>query len=128
MTTTGNTPSGRAAPATGNEQIDTEHRMQLSLVAESLAALANNAEDARELVEQLFTYTQAHFLYEQLLMRRAACADYAGHVREHDRLLGQLSSVRDRTHAGSYAEAAEHLEVHERDLFEHIGSWDQSIA
>jgi len=128
MTTTGNTPSGRAAPATGNEQIDTEHRMQLSLVADSLAALSGEADDARELVEQLVTYTKAHFLYEQLLMRRAACAEYEAHVRDHDRLLGQLGTVRERTHSGSFAEAAERLRVHEHDLFEHIGSWDQSIA
>lgn len=127
MAMTGNPPPGRPVPATGSAQVDAEHRVQVSLVADSLAALSGQAEDASELVEQLFTYTKAHFLYEQLLMRRASSSEYEGHVREHDRLLAQLSTVRERTRSGSYAEAAEHLEVHEQDLLEHIGSWDQSI-
>lgn len=128
MAETGSTPPSRPVPSTGSAQVDAEHRMQLSLVADSLAALTGNAEDARTLVEQLYTYTQAHFLYEQLLIRRAACSDYAGHVQDHDRLLGQLSAVRDRAHAGSYAEAAEHLQIHEHDLLAHIESWDQSLV
>ena len=128
MAETGNPPSSQPIPATGSAQVDAEHRMQLSLVADSLAALSGNAEDARTLVEQLFTYTQAHFLYEQLLMRRAACSDYAAHVQDHDRLMGQLGKVRDRAQAGSYAEAAEHLQAHEHDLLAHIGSWDQTLV
>jgi hemerythrin-like metal-binding protein len=89
--------------------------------------LSGNTESAPELVEQLFTYTQAHFLYEQLLMRRTARPNYAGHVQEHDRLMRQLHTVRDRTRDADYAAAVAQLKAHGEDLIEHISSWDMSI-
>lgn len=117
----------RPAPATGSETIDMEHGVQLGLVEASLTALSGSEESAPELVEQLFTYTQAHFLYEQLLMRRAARPHYAGHVQEHEKLLQQLDTVRDRTRNTEYADAARELKAHEQDLIDHIRDWDMSI-
>lgn len=117
----------RPAPSTGSDTIDAEHGIQLGLVEASLAALSGDTESAPELVEQLFTYTQAHFLYEQLLMRRTARPHYDGHVQEHDRLIQQLHVVRDHTRDTDFAEAAAQLKAHEGDLIEHIRSWDMSI-
>jgi hemerythrin-like metal-binding protein len=117
----------RPAPSTGSDTIDAEHGIQLGLVDAATAALSGNTESAPELVEQLFTYTQAHFLYEQLLMRRTARPNYAGHVQEHDRLMRQLHTVRDRTRDADYAAAVAQLKAHGEDLIEHISSWDMSI-
>lgn len=117
----------RPAPSTGSETIDAEHGIQLGLVDASLSALSGEADDAPALVEQLFTWTEAHFLYEQLLMRRAALPQYEGHVQEHNRLLQQLQTVRDRTRNADYPEAVLALRAHEEDLMEHIRTWDMSI-
>jgi hemerythrin-like metal-binding protein len=117
----------RPAPATGSETIDAEHGIQLGLVEASLSALSSEADDASALVEQLFTWTEAHFLYEQLLMRRAAQPQYEGHVQEHNRLLQQLQTIRDRARKTDFAEAVVELRAHEEDLIEHIRTWDMSI-
>ena len=117
----------RPAPATGSETIDAEHGIQLGLVEASLSALSGDTDSAQNLVEQLFTWTEAHFLYEQLLMRRSAQPHYEGHVQEHNRLMQQLHAVRERTRDTDYAEAASLLRAHEADLIEHISSWDMSL-
>ena len=117
----------RPAPSTGSDTIDAEHGIQLGLVEAAMAALSEDTKAAPELVEQLFTYTQAHFLYEQLLMRRTARPHYEGHVQEHDRLLQQLHTIRDCTRDTEFAEAVAQLRAHEEDLIEHIRSWDMSI-
>ena len=124
---TGSEFPSRPAPTTGHETIDMEHGVQLGLVEASLTALTGSGDEAPELVEQLFTYTQAHFLYEQLLMRRSARPNYEGHVQEHEKLLQQVTTVRDRTRNTDYEGAALELKAHEHDLVEHIRTWDMSV-
>lgn len=83
--------------------------------------------DANELVEQLFTYSQAHFLSEQLLMRLAARSNYEGHAQRHEELMQDLDAVRACVQRGDHAAAATLLRAHERRLLEHIRSWDLSV-
>ena len=125
-----------AAPTTGSPGIDAEHAIQLGLLRAAQAQLdrgddpgqgSDEAANTTELVEQLFTYSEAHFLSEQLLMRLAARPNYEGHVLQHEELMQDLDAVRECTQQGDRAAAAARLRVHEERLLAHIRSWDQSV-
>lgn len=125
-----------AAPATGSPAIDAEHAIQLGLLRAAQAQLDrgddpgqgdDEAASTMELVEQLFTYSQAHFLSEQLLMRLAARPNYEGHVQQHEELMQDLDEVRACVQKGDPAAAATRLRAHEGRLLAHIRSWDQSV-
>ena len=73
MTETSGYPS-RPAPPTGSAATDAEHGIQLGLLDATLSALASDAPDAGELLDQLYAYSEAHFLSVKLLMRMAARA------------------------------------------------------
>jgi hemerythrin len=118
----------RPAPATGSDSVDAEHGIQLGLLDACRTALNRNREGASELMEQLYTYSQAHFLSEQLLMRLAARADYEGHVLEHERLLQQLDGAREKLGQREFSASEDALRLHEEDLINHIRSWDRSIG
>jgi hemerythrin len=117
----------KLVPITGSTAMDAEHGVQLGLLEASLTALSTCADSAPELVDQLITYTQAHFLSEQLLMRLAAPPNYEGHVQEHEYLLQQLDTVRSKLISRDYADAASHLKEHEIHLLQHIRTWDRSV-
>ena len=126
-----------AAPATDSPELDAEHAIQLGLLRAAQAQLARGddpnqgsgeAANATELVEQLFTYSEAHFLSEQLLMRLAARPNYEGHVLQHEELMQDLDAVRECMQKGDRAAAATRLRAHEGRLLAHSRSWDQSVS
>lgn len=117
----------KPAPPTGSDMADAEHGIQLGLLDATITALAEDASSATELLEQLYTYSEAHFLSEQLLMRMAARANYEGHVEEHSGLMQDLDNVRTQVAEGQRDDAHATLEAHQARLLEHIRSWDQSI-
>jgi len=107
--------------------VDAEHGIQLGLLEAAIAAVSDEATSAAEVVDQLFTYTQAHFLSEQLLMRLAAQSNYAGHLEQHEELMLDLDAVRELLKSADLAAATERLKLHEQHLLEHIRSWDRSV-
>jgi hemerythrin-like metal-binding protein len=117
----------KPAPPTGSGTVDAEHGVQLGLLEAALAALADEAASARQLVEQLSVYTQTHFLSEQLLMRLAARSNYEGHLDQHELLMQDLDAVGELLERGDLAGAAARLKAHETQLLEHIRSWDRSV-
>lgn len=126
MSGTSGLPS-RPAPPTGSSTVDAEHGIQLGLLEATSKALANEVEHAEELLEQLYSYTQAHFLSEQLLMRLAARPNYEGHVQQHEELMQDLDAVSELLQGSDHTGAAERLKSHEISLLEHIRSWDLSV-
>lgn len=115
------------APPTGSAATDAEHGIQLGLLDASISALSRNASNAGELVEQLYTYSEAHFLSEQLLLRMSARSNYEGHVEQHGELMQDLQGVRAELQNGRPAAAQSALQDHRERLLEHIRSWDRSI-
>lgn len=78
-------------------------------------------------MEQLHGYTQVHFMSEQLLMRRAARANYDSHIEDHELLMKELDEARDLLVGGDHAGACERLQSHQAHLLGHIRSWDRSV-
>ncbi len=74
---------------------DGEHRVQLALL-KSLCDSMRDAGDGTttsELLEQLISYTEAHFLSEELLMRMKSYDDYEDHVSDHVRIMESLRGL-----------------------------------
>lgn len=117
----------KAAPATGSDDVDAEHGIQLGLLEATQAAVAAHDPGATELMEQLYGYSQAHFMSEELLMRLAAKPNYQGHGEDHENLMQDLDSAQKWLAAGEMDKAAAQLQSHETRLLKHIRSWDRSI-
>jgi hemerythrin len=111
----------------GSDSIDAEHGIQLGLIEAAAAALKSNDHRTMELLEQLYTYSQAHFMSEQLLMRLSAQQNYHGHDREHELLLQELDEICSQAESGDYGAALGLVRAHEKNLLKHIRSWDRSI-
>lgn len=76
--------------------IDAEHHIQLSLT-QTLCDAVNDGADAilvQQILDQLATYSDVHFMSEQLLMRLSGYPDYEAHVLDHDDLIQRLETVK----------------------------------
>jgi len=88
-------PDWDASLAVGNKAMDMEHRIQVSLVQAMEEAIRSSDRDGhlRQVVTQLYDYTSAHFLAENLLMRLQAYPEYEAHSADHDRFVALLEEL-----------------------------------
>lgn len=128
MVTELNPLPSKAPPSVGSDAVDAEHGIQLGLLEAARASLENGATEAAGYLEQLFTYTQAHFMSEQLLMRQSATANFQGHQLEHEILLQQLDELCTLSEKGKSKQALALIETHEKRLLAHIQSWDRTFG
>ncbi len=115
---------------TGVDSMDTEHRLQVSLVnaLEELVRQGKDAELATRTLTQLVDFTNVHFLSEELMMRLYAYPQHDAHKAEHARLTDQVGEIQRRVHAGEQKAALETIETLHRWLAGHIKSMDQAFA
>jgi hemerythrin len=93
-------PSSHGNESTGI--IDAEHRVQIGLVRALCDAirLGADAEQRRQILEQLIEYSAVHFMSEQLLMRLCSYPEYDDHVLDHDHMTEALQAVAAKEVAG----------------------------
>ena len=78
----------------GDEELDREHHIQLTLVGALTAALQHGQPAvARRVAEQLHGYCAAHFAGEELLMEAASYAPLPFHRQEHQNLLAHMVEI-----------------------------------
>lgn len=128
MTTELNPFPSKTPPATGSEAVDNEHGIQLGLLDAARKSLQDDPATAAGFLEQLYTYTAAHFMSEQLLMRQAAQPNFDGHQQEHEVLLQQLDELCSLAASGDSESALKRIEQHEERLLAHIRTWDRSFG
>lgn len=75
----------------GIKEVDAEHLFQVRLLGEMQKAV-DDADRPRALrqLQQLYTYSQAHFASEQVFMRLHSYPGYEKHEREHGELLEEM--------------------------------------
>jgi hemerythrin len=79
----------------GDEELDREHNLQLTLVRALTSALRQDQPAvARCVAEQLHSYSGAHFAGEELLMEAGSYALLATHRQEHQNLLAHMTELR----------------------------------
>ena len=114
----------------GYARLDSEHQFQVALVTAMAYALRGGRprEEVRAILDQLTSFTDMHFMAEQLLMRLYAYPDYAAHQDEHDRLMDALTAMREAFGSGSNAELHAQLDEMHAALLAHIRSSDRALG
>ncbi|MEO8034782.1 MAG: hemerythrin domain-containing protein [Acidobacteriota bacterium] len=109
----------------GLADIEAEHALQYKLLSEAERLLeAREGRAAREVVQQLYAYSEAHFGSEQVLMRLHSYPGYQAHEREHGDLLAALGNLLTSLATGDSAGEAGVLR---RWLTAHIHHADQAF-
>jgi hemerythrin len=109
----------------GIADVEAEHALQFKLLGEAERLLeSDDRTAAREVIEQLHSYSDAHFASEQVLMRLHSYPGYAAHEREHGELLAALQELLANLDADDLSRAAAFLR---RWLTSHIHHADQSF-
>ena len=78
------------------QTVEYEHSIQLNLI-ESLIKMAQGAPShaaAEEILDQFESFSEAHFLAEQLLMRLRAYPEYETHTKQHDLFIESCTLLR----------------------------------
>jgi hemerythrin len=115
---------------TGVGAMDTEHRLQVSLV-NTLEEILRRDQDlaaADRTLDQLVDFSNVHFHSEELMMRLYSYPQYELHAQAHAKLLDQLRSIRERYDRGARGEALEIVTELRGWLVNHIRSMDQAFA
>jgi hemerythrin len=113
----------------GVPEMDGEHELQLEVVRALEASVGSRDRSrALDLLRKLEDITNAHFLAEQLLMRQHAYPAYQAHQQEHDRLIGELATLKSALEEGW--EATPRLDTWSVELWllRHIQSSDRALA
>ena len=109
----------------GIADLEAEHALQYKLLAEAERLLADgDVESARDVIRQLYEYSEAHFGSEQVLMRLHAYPGYQSHEREHGDLLAALATLMAGIGDGTAATSAGALR---RWLTAHIHHADRAF-
>ena len=124
-------PHGRAwdeGIGTGVETMDTEHRLQVSLVnaLEEAIRSGTDAALADRTLHQLVDFTSVHFRSEELMMRLYSYPQLAAHALAHGKLMEYVQRIRDGR--DDDAEALETIRELRGWLVNHVQSMDQSFA
>ena len=113
----------------GISSMETEHRLQMSLIAAFEDALRDgNRILAGRLVEKMTDLAEAHFLAEELLMRLHQYSAFDAHVAEHVRLVEDLRDLTRRYAAGELEPGLEVAARLRDSLSAHIDSSDRALA
>lgn len=78
-----------------NAETDREHEIQLGLLRALCTAAGENRDAAAvaEILDRLISYSEAHFMSEELLMRLKSYDDYEDHVEDHLQMVDTLRSI-----------------------------------
>lgn len=120
----------KPAPSVGIDSLDAEHGVHLGLIGAMERVLIEQREwkVAEKILNQLITYTNGHFMSEQLLMRLHAHPQYDAHLREHDRLFECFDRLSTHLKAGDRRQMLEGIRTLEEDLLQHIETWDRALG
>lgn len=113
-----------------NSQTDHEHEVQLGLLR-ALCKAAGEQGDTTSLgvlLDQLVTYSEAHFTSEELLMRMKSYDDYEDHVDDHNLMLETLQQIAADHAAGKSALVAGKSEQVLGFITNHIATRDRRFA
>ena len=100
------------------QTVDYEHSIQLNLL-ESLVANTRDDQDlgvTQEILDQYISFSEAHYMGEQLLMRLHAYPEYEEHTKQHDQLIESCAALRQALQAGD----SRRLKVGAQQLKDHL--------
>lgn len=120
--------------------IDSEHAVQIDMMDLLSSALdarstasgeggpAENEEDRLRLLEQLVSYTEVHFMSEQLLMRQHSYEGFEAHDAEHSEIMDQLLDILARAEKAPASLDAREVQNLRGLLLNHIATQDRQLS
>lgn len=119
------------APATRDSvSIDKEHQVQIGML-DALCTLIENGDaqaKIQEMLDQLISYSEIHFMSEQLLMRNYAYPEYDDHVHDHEAMVEHLTKIKDSFTSGQKNLVLDTASEMKNFLIGHINSRDQAFT
>lgn len=112
------------------QTVDYEHSIQLNL-AESLVNTARRAQDqgvASDILDQFVSFSEAHFMAEQLLMRLHAYPGYEEHTKQHDLLIESCALLRQTLSDGDLDRFLDGTQQLKDNLLHHMEASDRSLG
>jgi len=110
--------------------IDNEHRIQIGLL-NALYDTVNDKKPASEInqiLNQLTTYSELHFMSEELLMRMYAYPDYDDHVHDHEAMTEFLNDIMKTVTAGQDSLTLKTASDMRQFLVSHISTRDEALS
>jgi hemerythrin len=113
-----------------NDATDREHQVQLELLQKLCQAIDTglNASTVNELLGELISYSEVHFMSEELLMRMKSYDDYEEHQEDHFRMLDALRDIAANNVAGRSALMAGKAHEVLGFINQHIATRDKRLA
>jgi hemerythrin-like metal-binding protein len=112
----------------GIPEIDDQHRRLFELLNKLRAAMLaeHSGERVDKALAKLEVYARKHFAFEERLMADIGFTDRAGHFAEHQRLLSELASFRERARSGDLT--AELPGLMRTWIIEHLVQFDRRYS
>ena len=105
---------------TGIASVDHEHQELVGMVNNVIRLMDEDGDDDYEAVIDALgdvnAKISAHFALEELLMRRAAYAEFEPHKEDHENLLDEIRDIMDAFEAGEYAQRRS-------EFVSHLSAW-----
>jgi len=110
--------------------IDNEHRIQIGLLNALYEAIRDEkpAAEIKEIFNQLTTYSELHFMSEELLMRMYAYPDYDDHVHDHEAMTEYLNEIMRTVTAGQDHMVLKTASDMRQFLVAHISTRDEAFS
>ena len=110
--------------------IDNEHRIQIGLLNALYDAVNDKkpASEVNQILNQLTTYSELHFMSEELLMRMYAYPDYDDHVHDHEAMTEFLNDIMKTVTAGQDSMALKTASDMRQFLVSHISTRDEALS
>ena len=110
--------------------IDNEHRIQIGLLNALYDAVNDKkpVSEVNQILNQLTTYSELHFMSEELLMRMYAYPDYDDHVHDHEAMTEFLNDIMKTVTAGQDSLALKTASDMRQFLVSHISTRDEALS
>jgi len=110
--------------------IDNEHRIQIGLLNALYDAVNDKkpASEINQILNQLTTYSELHFMSEELLMRMYAYPHYDDHVHDHEAMTEFLNDIMKTVTAGDDSMALKTASDMRQFLVAHISTRDEALS
>jgi hemerythrin-like metal-binding protein len=112
----------------GIPEIDDQHRKLFELLEQLRKAMLaeHSGERVDKTLGKLEVFARAHFAFEERLMADIEFADHAAHAAEHEQLMRELVSFRERARAGDVT--AELPKLIRSWIIEHLVQFDRKYS
>jgi hemerythrin len=114
----------------GIQEIDEQHKVLVNCVNELHDALDQKRgfEVTAGILSKLDEYTRVHFAVEESLMRIMGYPEYERHKKEHDNLIEQLTTIREKYTADHHSVTFELMYFLKQWLTHHILETDKHYS